>query len=281
MITLTKPDDVREWSRGERAAGRRVAFVPTMGALHEGHLSLVREGKRVAESVVVSIYVNPTQFGPNEDLARYPRDVEGDLAKLSSAGADAVFMPDDDAMYPAGAQTFVTVEKISKPLCGLSRPGHFRGVATVVAKLFMMVEPDVAIFGEKDFQQLALIRTMVRDLSVPVEIVGCPIVREKDGLAMSSRNAYLSKEERAAALSLSRSLGIARAMANAGERDAAKILAAVRKEIEGTGLARIDYAEIVDPETLDTLKEILRPSLLALAVFFGKTRLIDNALLGL
>ncbi len=281
MITLTKPDEVREWSRGERAAGRRVAFVPTMGALHEGHLSLVREGKRVAESVVVSIYVNPTQFGPNEDLARYPRDVEGDLAKLSSAGADAVFMPDDDAMYPAGAQTFVTVEKISKPLCGLSRPGHFRGVATVVAKLFMMVEPDVAIFGEKDFQQLALIRTMVRDLSVPVEIVGCPIVREKDGLAMSSRNAYLSKEERAAALSLSRSLGIARAMANAGERDAAKILAAVRKEIEGTGLARIDYAEIVDPETLDTLKEILRPSLLALAVFFGKTRLIDNALLGL
>lgn len=281
MITLTKPDDVREWSRGERAAGRRVAFVPTMGALHEGHLSLVREGKRVAESVVVSIYVNPTQFGPNEDLARYPRDVEGDLAKLSSAGADAVFMPDDDAMYPAGAQTFVTVEKISKPLCGLSRPGHFRGVATVVAKLFMMVEPDVAIFGEKDFQQLALIRTMVRDLSVPVEIVGCPIVREKDGLAMSSRNAYLSKEERAAALSLSRSLGIARAMANAGERDAAKILAAVRKEIEGTGLARIDYAEIVDPETLDTLKEIRGPSLLALAVFFGKTRLIDNALLGL
>ena len=281
MITLTKPDEVREWSRGERAAGRRVAFVPTMGALHEGHLSLVSEGKRRAESVVVSIYVNPTQFGPNEDLARYPRDVDGDLAKLSSAGADAVFLPSDDAMYPAGAQTFVTVEKISKPLCGLSRPGHFRGVATVVAKLLMMVEPGVAIFGEKDFQQLALIRTMVRDLSVPVEIVGCPIVREKDGLAMSSRNAYLSKEERAAALSLSRSLGIARAMANAGERDAARILAAVRREIEETGLARIDYAEIVDPETLDTLKEIRGPSLLALAVFFGKTRLIDNALLGL
>jgi len=250
-----------------------------MGALHEGHLSLVREGKRIAESVVVSIYVNPTQFGPNEDLARYPRDLEGDVAKLSSAGADAVYLPSDEAMYPKGAQTFVTVEGISKPLCGLSRPGHFRGVATVVAKLLVMVEPDVALFGEKDFQQLAVIRTMVRDLSIPVEIVGCPIVRERDGLAMSSRNAYLSKEERAAALSLSRSLEIARAMVSAGEREAAKIVAAVRKEIEGTGLARIDYAEIVDPETLEKKTELSGAALVALAVFFGKTRLIDNALL--
>ncbi|HPM41104.1 MAG TPA: pantoate--beta-alanine ligase [bacterium] len=279
MITLTNPDEVRAWSRKERAAGRRVAFVPTMGALHEGHLSLVREGKRIAESVVVSIYVNPTQFGPNEDLARYPRDLEGDVAKLSSAGADAVYLPSDEAMYPKGAQTFVTVEGISKPLCGLSRPGHFRGVATVVAKLLVMVEPDVALFGEKDFQQLAVIRTMVRDLSIPVEIVGCPIVRERDGLAMSSRNAYLSKEERAAALSLSRSLEIARAMVSAGEREAAKIVAAVRKEIEGTGLARIDYAEIVDPETLEKKTELSGAALVALAVFFGKTRLIDNALL--
>jgi len=271
-------EGMREFSASERRANRSIAFVPTMGALHEGHLSLLRYGRKAADLLVISIYVNPTQFGPTEDLRSYPRDLDGDLARAKSAGADAVFLPSDDTIYPKGFQTFVEVGELSKPLCGLSRPGHFRGVATVVAKLLNIVSPDIAIFGEKDFQQLAVIRRMVADLDMPVEIVGRPIVREPDGLAMSSRNMYLTAKERAAALSISRSLTIAQGMVESGEKSAKALLCRVRAEIEETGLARIDYAGAVDPETLEEKTEMIRPFLLALAVFVGRTRLIDNRL---
>jgi len=271
-------EGMREFSASERRANRSIAFVPTMGALHEGHLSLLRYGRKAADLLVISIYVNPTQFGPTEDLRSYPRDLDGDLARAKSAGADAVFLPSDDTIYPKGFQTFVEVGELSKPLCGLSRPGHFRGVATVVAKLLNIVSPDIAIFGEKDFQQLAVIRRMVADLDMPVEIVGRPIVREPDGLAMSSRNMYLTADERAAALSISRSLTIAQGMVESGEKSAKALLCRVRAEIEETGLARIDYAGAVDPETLEEKTEMIRPFLLALAVFVGRTRLIDNRL---
>ncbi len=270
--------EMRAWSNAEKLAGRRIAFVPTMGALHEGHLSLLREGRMRGDRLVLSIYVNPTQFAPAEDLAKYPRDLEGDLAKARAEGTDAVFVPNDAMMYPERFQTYVTVEEVTKSLCGASRPKHFRGVSTVVAKLFNIVQPDTAIFGEKDFQQLVVIRRMVLDLNMPVDIVGCPIVREPDGLAMSSRNKYLSAEERAAALSLNRSLIEAGRMIESGEKRADSILARVRSfiEDEGKGLMRIDYASIVDAETLRDLAQIKQPALLALAAFAGKTRLIDN-----
>lgn len=279
MKSFHTASDMRSWSRQEKAAGRRVALVPTMGALHEGHLSLMREGKRRAPSLAVSIYVNPTQFGPNEDFGKYPRELKGDLTKCESTGVDAVFLPTDEEMYPEGFQTFVTVEEVTKNLCGASRPEHFRGVATVVAKLFNIVEPDVALFGEKDFQQLVVIRRMAQDLRIPVEIAGCPIVREPDGLAMSSRNKYLSPAERMSALSLHRSLGAAVEMAKSGESSAERILSKVRETIECDGGVRIDYAKIVDSETMEDVVEIKRPALLALAAFVGRTRLIDNALL--
>ena len=271
-------EGMREFSASKRRANRSIAFVPTMGALHEGHISLLRYGRKAADILVISIYVNPTQFGPTEDLRSYPRDLDGDLARAKSAGADAVFLPSDDTIYPKGFQTFVEVGELSKPLCGLSRPGHFRGVATVVAKLLNIVSPDIAIFGEKDFQQLAVIRRMVADLDMPVEIVGRPIVREPDGLAMSSRNMYLTAKERAAALSISRSLTIAQGMVESGEKSAKALLCRVRAEIEEAGLARIDYAGAVDPETLEEKTELIPPFLLALAVFVGRTRLIDNRL---
>jgi pantoate--beta-alanine ligase len=270
-------DAMRAWSRAERLAGRRIAFVPTMGALHEGHLALLREAKRRADRAVLSIYVNPTQFAPTEDLALYPRDFEGDLAKACGAGCDACFAPADAEMYPEGFQTFVTVERVTEHLCGLSRPTHFRGVATVVAGLFAIVEPDLAIFGEKDFQQLVVIRRMVRDLHLPIDIVGHPIVREADGLAMSSRNRYLSADERRAALSLGASLSEAQRLIDAGEMCADRILAEVRSVIEAARIVRIDYAALVDAETLEDLRVFRRPALLALAAFVGKTRLIDNA----
>ena len=279
MKSFHTASDMRSWSRQEKAAGRRVAFVPTMGALHEGHLSLMREGKRRAPSLAVSIYVNPTQFGPNEDFGKYPRELKSDLTKCESTGVDAVFLPTDGEMYPDGFQTFVTVEEVTKNLCGASRPEHFRGVATVVAKLFNIVEPDVALFGEKDFQQLVVIRRMAQDLRIPVEIAGCPIVREPDGLAMSSRNKYLSPAERMSALSLHRSLGAAVEMAKSGESSAERIISKVRETIECDGGVRIDYAKIVDSETMEDVVEIKRPALLALAAFVGRTRLIDNVLL--
>ena len=277
MKVFNTIEDMRGWSRAERAAGRRVAFVPTMGALHEGHLSLMREGLRRGASLAVSIYVNPAQFGPSEDLEEYPRTLQDDLAKCEALGADAVFVPTDQTIYPEGFQTYVNVERVTGGLCGGARPGHFRGVATVVAKLLNIVEPDVAIFGEKDYQQLVAIRTMARDLDMPVEVAGCPTVREPDGLAMSSRNKYLAPSERRAALSLYRSLGVAEEMVAAGETRAAKVLKKVSQLIESEG-ARIDYAEIVHAETLEKLDKIKRPALLALAAFVGSTRLIDNRL---
>jgi len=263
-----------------RRDGRRVAVVPTMGALHEGHLDLVRKARGLADVVILTIFVNPTQFGPNEDLAKYPRDEAGDLAKARAAGIDLAFCPEASAMYPKGAQTFVEVRELQKPLCGASRPGHFAGVATIVAKLFNATLPHVAVFGEKDYQQLAIIRRMVRDLDFAIEIVGVPIVRESDGLAMSSRNAYLSAADRKAALSLSAGLAAAEAAYKAGERDAAKLVAAARAPIEAESLTRIDYVELRDAEELSTIDgNIQRKAVLAMAVFVGTTRLIDNRVL--
>lgn len=276
MKILEQPDQMQRWSQEQRRDGRRIAFVPTMGYLHEGHLSLMREAKRRADRLVVSIFVNPAQFGPNEDLSRYPRDLEGDLAKCRDEGCDALFVPGDSAIYPKGYRTYVEVEGVTAGLCGASRPGHFRGVATVVLKLFNIVTPDCALFGEKDYQQLIVIRSMVRDLNLPIEVIGCPIVREPDGLAMSSRNRYLSAEERKTALSLSRSLDLAQRRIDAGERDAAVILREVRSTLASAGIARTDYAKIVDAETLEEIAALKAPALLAIAAFVGKTRLIDN-----
>jgi pantoate--beta-alanine ligase len=265
-----------------RDAGVPVALVPTMGFLHEGHLSLMREARRRADEhgrrglATASIFVNPTQFGPNEDLSRYPRDLEGDLAKCASAGIDLVLAPSDPrAMFAAGHETWVSVERVSQGLCGASRPGHFRGVATVVAKLFNLTRPHVALFGEKDWQQLQVIRAMARDLAFGVEVAGMPIVRERDGLALSSRNAYLSADERARALSLSRALGEAREAVAAGDRDVAALVARARARLE-EARARIDYVEIVHPETLAPLSRAEAGSVMLLAAFFGATRLIDN-----
>ena len=267
-----------------RRDGRRIAVVPTMGALHEGHLDLVRKARARADVVILTIFVNPTQFGPNEDLAKYPRDEAGDLAKARAAGIDLAYCPDVAAMYPAGAQTFVEVRELQKPLCGASRPGHFAGVATVVAKLFHATLPHVAVFGEKDYQQLAIIRRMVRDLDFAIEIVGVPIVREPDGLALSSRNAYLSAADRKAALSLSAGLAAAERAFEAGARDAAVLVAAARAPIEAESLARIDYVELRDADELTPIAHVERKAVIAMAVFVGpetkKTRLIDNRVIG-
>ncbi|MBA3392871.1 MAG: pantoate--beta-alanine ligase [Deltaproteobacteria bacterium] len=267
-----------------RRDGRRIAVVPTMGALHEGHLALLRAARAQADIVILTIFVNPTQFGPNEDLSRYPRDETGDLAKARSCGIDLAFCPEAAAMYHAGAQTFVDVLELAKPLCGASRPGHFAGVATIVTKLFHITLPHVAVFGEKDYQQLAIIRRMVRDLDFAIEILSVPIVREPDGLAMSSRNAYLSIEDRRAALSLSAGLAAAQAAYAAGERAATTLLAAARAPIEAEPLARIDYVELRDAEELTPVERVEHRSVLAMAVVVGnetrKTRLIDNRVIG-
>jgi pantoate--beta-alanine ligase len=262
-----------------RRDGRKIAVVPTMGALHEGHLALLRDARARADVLILTIFVNPTQFGPNEDLSRYPRDEAGDLAKARTCGIDLAFCPEASSMYPAGAQTFVEVRELQKPLCGASRPGHFAGVATIVTKLFHATLPHVAVFGEKDYQQLALIRRMTRDLDFGIEIVGVPIVREADGLAMSSRNAYLSPEQRVAALCLSAGLAAAERAVAAGTRDAQAILAAARAPIEAEPLARIDYVELRDADELTPVVHIERRAVLAMAVFVGTTRLIDNRVL--
>src|SRR4051812_38787013 len=241
---------VRAESRAARADGRRVGFVPTMGALHEGHLSLVRAAKAQADLVIVSIFVNPTQFGPNEDLARYPRPFEKDRALLEQEGVDVLFAPAVEEMYPNGAVTYVTVEGMSERLCGRSRPGHFRGVTTVVSKLFHIVEPDSAFFGQKDAAQLANIRQMVKDLNIPVSIVACPIVREADGLAMSSRNAYLSADERKQALVLSRALGVVQKLYDSGERHISILQKAATAEFAKEPSVVLDYVELIDPDTL-------------------------------
>jgi pantoate--beta-alanine ligase len=265
-----------------RQTARPIGFVPTMGALHEGHLALVREAKRRAPFVAVSIFVNPTQFGPNEDFSRYPRDLASDVAKLGTVGADVVFSPEPGAMYPEGEQTRVHVGALAEPLCGRFRPGHFEGVATVVAKLFALAGPSIAVFGKKDYQQLAILRRLARDLFFPVEIVGHPIVRESDGLAMSSRNAYLSPPDRQRALGLSRGLGAAWRAFAAGERRASALRGAARREVEAAADA-IDYVEVADADSL-ALREgdasVGARALVAIACRIGATRLIDNVVLG-
>ncbi len=262
-----------------RREGKRVGLVPTMGALHEGHLSLVRAARTQSDVVAVSIFVNPIQFGPKEDLAKYPRTFERDCQLLEAEKVDLVFAPSNEDMYPAGATTYVTVEQLSEKLCGRSRPGHFRGVTTVVAKLFHIVEPELAFFGQKDAAQATILRRMVRDLNLPVRMVICPIVREKDGLAMSSRNAYLDPQQRKQALVLYRSLMRVQTMADTGERSAAKLIEAAKQVIGEEAGARLDYFEIVDPETLDSVQDISRGALVAVAAFVGATRLIDNVVL--
>jgi len=271
---------MRAASRAARHAGKRLGLVPTMGALHEGHLSLIRVAKSQCDAVAASIFVNPLQFGPSEDLAKYPRDFDRDCELLKKKGVDFLFAPSVEEMYPAGAVTHVTVEGLSDKLCGKSRPGHFRGVTTVVSKLFHVVEPDVAFFGQKDAAQLAIIRRMVRDLNFPVEIEACPIIRESDGLAMSSRNAYLNTEERNAALVLYRSLKRVQELFHQGERNAATLTDAGKETFSEEKFARLDYLEIVDPDSLESLAEVKRTALAAVAGFVGTIRLIDDVLLG-
>jgi pantoate--beta-alanine ligase len=275
----TPINEMRAASRAARIAGKRVGFVPTMGALHEGHLSLVRAARAASDVVAASIFVNPTQFGPNEDLAKYPRAFERDRQLLEREHVDVLFAPSVEEMYAGGAATWVTVEGLSDKLDGRSRPGHFRGVTTVVAKLFHIVEPEAAFFGQKDAAQVAIIRRMVRDLNLPVKIVVCPIVREPDGLAMSSRNAYLDIQQRKQALVLHRSLMRVQALVEGGETEAPTLSAAGREEFSGEPSVRLDYFEIVDPETLDPVPDVANGALVAVAAYVGGTRLIDNLLL--
>ena len=270
---------MRAATRAARGAGMRIGLVPTMGALHEGHLSLVRAASAVTGLVTASIFVNPTQFGPNEDLAKYPRSFHRDCELLQREGVELVFAPSTEEMYPAGAVTWVTVEELSNKLDGRSRPGHFRGVTTVVSKLFHIVEPDAAFFGQKDAAQVAIIRRMVRDLNLPVEIVVCPIVREPDGLAMSSRNAYLDPEGRKKALVLHRALTRVQQLVEQGEISAEKLRMAGRNEFAGAPSVRLDYFEIVNPDTLDPIQDISKGALAAVAAYVGGTRLIDNLLI--
>ena len=281
MERIRTPAAMRTWADARRAGGARIGLVPTMGYLHEGHVSLVRFAKGAGcEAVAATIFVNPTQFGPGEDFERYPRDEARDLAMLEAAGVDAVYLPGVKDMYPEGHQTFVEVTGVSGGLCGAARPGHFRGVATVVAKLFLAAKPHVAVFGEKDYQQLAMIRAMTRDLDFGIDIVGAPIVREEDGLAMSSRNVYLKGEDRIAARRLSRGLFRAKALFDAGERDAGTLVDAARKEIETEPRAKLEYAEGRDPETLAPLAGRVDAVTILVAAKVGPTRLIDNITLG-
>jgi pantoate--beta-alanine ligase len=271
---------IDEYRRIRAAMTGTVGAVPTMGYLHEGHLALVRRARAENDHVVVSIFVNPTQFGPNEDFARYPRDPDRDLALLRTEGVDVVFMPSVEEMYPEGFATYVNVERLTERLEGAHRPGHFRGVATVVTKLFHILQPHRAYFGQKDAQQLIVIRRMTRDLAFPVDIVDVPTVREPDGLAMSSRNVYLSPDERRAATVLFRALERARELWDAGVRDGDRLRMAMQEVIDGEPLARADYVSVADPETLDELGAIEGPALASLAVRLGSTRLIDCAWLG-
>jgi pantoate--beta-alanine ligase len=279
LRVVRTPEEARAACDEARARGERVALVPTMGALHDGHLSLVGEARRRAQFVLVSIFVNPTQFGPHEDLARYPRDLEGDLRKLAPGGANAVFAPAAEVMYPPDEQTRVHVGALAEPLCGPFRPGHFEGVATVVAKLFAVAAPCVAVFGRKDYQQLLVVRRMARDLLLPVEVVGCPIVREADGLAMSSRNAYLSPDERARALAIVRGLDDAARAFAAGERAARALERVARASVERAATS-IDYVAARDADSLAAIERVDDRAVLAVACRVGGTRLIDNVVLG-
>ncbi len=279
MWQATAASVMKELSGAARSEGQRIGFVPTMGALHEGHLALISRARAECDEVVLSIYVNPLQFGPHEDLAAYPRDLERDAWMAREAGVTILFAPADGEIHLPDQRTFVEVTGLQDTLCGRIRPGHFRGVTTVVAKLFAIVRPHVAYFGEKDAQQLRIIRRMVRDLHMEVAIVGCPTARAADGLAMSSRNAYLNGAERQAAPALHRALAAAAASVEAGERDAARVVDLVRAALAAEPLARIDYVEAVDDDSLQPVSEIRGRVLLAGAVFFGKARLIDNVVL--
>ena len=276
MIVLDKINELRDRVEGWKSQGLKVGFVPTMGYLHEGHESLIKRASEENDKVVVSIFVNPIQFGPKEDLSTYPRDLERDSKVCEGAGADIIFHPKSEEMYFEDFSTFVDMNGLTSGLCGKSRPTHFRGVCTVVTKLFNIVSPDRAYFGEKDAQQLAIIKRMVRDLNIDVEVIGCPIVREKDGLAKSSRNTYLSIEERSAATILSKALNIAREKIKDGERTSSNIISTIKEIIESEKLARIDYIEVVDSFSMEGVDTIEKSVLVAIAVFIGKTRLIDN-----
>ncbi len=279
MRTIAEIQEMQSQARKWREEGETIVFVPTMGFLHEGHLQLLRAGKKKGTRLVMSIFVNPTQFGPSEDYAQYPRDMGGDLDKARAEGVDVVFIPTVQGMYPEGFQTTVRVEEVTKYLCGKSRPGHFQGVTIVVTKLFNITKPHVAIFGKKDYQQLVVIRRVSADLNMDIEIVGVPTAREKDGLAMSSRNNYLSPDERRSALSLKNGLELAKRMISQGVKDACQIRQSVEDLVLGHPYTEIDYVSVCDPETLEEMDTIDRPCLLALAVRVGNTRLIDNTIL--
>jgi len=280
MQIIREPSEMQAAARAWKRAGRRIGFVPTMGYLHEGHLSLVALARQRADVVVLSLFVNPLQFGPREDFGRYPRDLARDERLCREAGVDVLFRPEAEDMYAPDRSVFVEETSLGLGLCGASRPGHFRGVTTVVTKLFNLVLPEVAVFGEKDAQQLRIIRRMVRDLNLPVEIVPGPTRREPDGLAMSSRNSLLSPEERAAAPVLRRALDEVERRYAAGERSSVRLVETLRAVIATAPGARVDYLEVVDDETLQPVSQLTRPALVALAVYFGNTRLIDNTVLG-
>jgi len=280
MDVIESCRSMQEKSESLRMDGKITALVPTMGFFHEGHLELMRVGKKHSDKLIVSVFVNPIQFGPSEDYDTYPRDLEGDLAKARDVGADILFTPSVKEMYPEGFQTKVVVERVTKYLCGLSRPGHFEGVTTVVAKLFQITKPHLAVFGQKDYQQLTAISRMVKDLFMDVKIVGVGTVREPDGLAMSSRNSYLSPEERTSALCLKKSLDLAHGMFMKGVRDAGEIKGAVENLIQKHAHTEIDYVSLCNPVTLEEVDTVSRGSLLALAVKVGGTRLIDNCIIG-
>ncbi len=280
MKIIKTAREMQEFSDSLRREEKEIAFVPTMGYLHEGHLDLMREGKKRGDCLVISIYVNPAQFAPGEDLEKYPRDFERDERLARDVGVDVIFYPSDREIYPDGFQTYVDVEKVSNNLCGLSRPLFFRGVATVCNKLFNIVKPHVTVFGKKDFQQLVVIKRMVADLNMDIEVVGMPTTRESDGLAMSSRNAYLKEVERGSALSLSRSLKLAKELYEEGERRASVIIEKVEKYIGSHPYTKIDYVKICDTETMEDVETLENESVLALAVWVGFPRLIDNYVLG-
>ncbi len=279
MNVINSITEMQAFSDACRKQGKTIAFVPTMGYLHQGHAHLMQEGRKLGDVLIASIFVNPTQFGPGEDFEKYPRDWQRDAQLCASAGVDVIFAPTAEEMYPQGYQTSITVSQVSQNLCGVSRPTHFQGVATVVAKLFNCTKPHVALFGEKDFQQLVVIQRMVKDLNMDIRIIGFPTVREQDGLAMSSRNTYLSAEERISALSLSRGLARARELFQQGERSALVLIATVRQSIEKEKCAAVDYIKVCDIETLQDIETIARPAVMALAVKIGKARLIDNIVL--